>query len=106
MIVAVMTPREVWTDERLDDLNQKVDRGFARVDADIRDLRRDMNHQVGSLRSEMNARFESVEARFESVDARFDAMSKSVNERFDALNRNLLAGLVAIVAAVIGSNLI
>jgi hypothetical protein len=94
-----MTPREAWTDERLDDLNQKVDRGFARVDADIRDLRRDMNHQVGSLRAEMNA-------RFESVDGRFDAMSKSVNERFDALNRNLVAGLLAIVAAVIGSNLI
>ena len=56
-----MAPREKWTDERLDDLNNKVDKGFektenaiaetkaemregfARVDADIRALRRDMN---------------------------------------------------------------
>jgi hypothetical protein len=42
-------PREKWTDERLDDLNKKVDgvrtemrEGFARIDADIRALRRDM----------------------------------------------------------------
>ena len=25
-----------WSDKRLDDLNQKVDRGFERVDADLR----------------------------------------------------------------------
>jgi hypothetical protein len=34
--------REQWTDERLDDLNQRVSEGFQRVDADIRDLRRMM----------------------------------------------------------------
>jgi hypothetical protein len=28
----MQTMRETGTDERLDDLNQKVDRGFARVD--------------------------------------------------------------------------
>lgn len=42
MIMVVMTPREKWTDDRLDDLNKKVDNGFARLDADIRELRRDM----------------------------------------------------------------
>jgi hypothetical protein len=34
--------RESWTDERLDDLNQRMSEGFQRVDADIRDLRRIM----------------------------------------------------------------
>jgi hypothetical protein len=29
----------MWADERLDDLAQKMDAGFARVDADIRELR-------------------------------------------------------------------
>lgn len=32
--------RESWTDERLDDLRERVDQGFAHVDADIRELRR------------------------------------------------------------------
>lgn len=31
--------RENWTDERLDDLNHRVDEGFRRIDADIRELR-------------------------------------------------------------------
>jgi tetrahydromethanopterin S-methyltransferase subunit G len=47
--MVVTMPREKWIDERLDDLNEKVDalrsemrEGFARVDADIRELRREM----------------------------------------------------------------
>lgn len=50
--------REKWTDERLDDLNQRVSEGFARVDDELRCLRAEMN------------------MRFESVDARFDALHK------------------------------
>jgi iron uptake system EfeUOB component EfeO/EfeM len=38
--------RTMWTDERLDDLAQRVDSGFERVDKDIRELRAD----IGSLR--------------------------------------------------------
>jgi hypothetical protein len=30
--------RHGWTDERLDDLNDRVDQGFKRVDADLRAL--------------------------------------------------------------------
>ena len=36
--------REAWTDERLDDLNQRVSDGFQRVDVELRDLRRMMFH--------------------------------------------------------------
>lgn len=38
----MMAPRETWTDQRLDDLNKKVDDGFSKVDNDIRELRRMM----------------------------------------------------------------
>jgi hypothetical protein len=38
--------RVAWTDERLDDLANRVDAGFARVDADIRELRA----EIGGLR--------------------------------------------------------
>jgi hypothetical protein len=54
--------REKWTDERLDDLNDRVSEGFTRIDDDLR-----------GLRGEMNARFELMEERF---DARFDALHK------------------------------
>ncbi|HSC21290.1 MAG TPA: hypothetical protein VLC07_06140 [Solirubrobacterales bacterium] len=66
-------PREKWTDERLDDLNKKVDKGFdemregfSRVDGEIKDLRREMK------------------------------------EGFESLHRTLLAGALVIIAALIG----
>ncbi len=34
--------RTAWTDERLDDLARRMDAGFARVDADIRELGAEM----------------------------------------------------------------
>lgn len=34
--------REAWTDERLDDLKDRMVAGFGRVDAELRDLRRMM----------------------------------------------------------------
>jgi len=40
--MAVTTRRGRWTDARLDDLNKKVDDGFAKVDTDIRELRGEM----------------------------------------------------------------
>jgi hypothetical protein len=50
------TMRKAWTDERLDDLALRMDRGFDRVDRDIRDLK-----------AETNARFDRLEARFDSL---------------------------------------
>ncbi|HKF83373.1 MAG TPA: hypothetical protein VKB23_10490 [Solirubrobacterales bacterium] len=52
-MAVMMSPREKWTDERLDDLNQKVDLGFAR----------------------MEARFERMEAR---MDVKFDGLTRTL----------------------------
>lgn len=41
-LMAVMVPRESWTDKRLDDFRENVNQRFDRVDADIRELRRMM----------------------------------------------------------------
>ncbi|HSS42793.1 MAG TPA: hypothetical protein VLK37_09650 [Solirubrobacterales bacterium] len=71
--MAVMA-REKWTDERLDDLAGRVDRGFAEVKGEIRDLRAEMNE------------------RFSSVDSRFDAMQ-----------RTMVIGFASIVASVVGA---
>jgi len=76
--MAVMMPREKWTDERLDE-------EFTRLDKDIRELRR----ETSDLRTEMNARF--------------DAMNDSINKRFDRLQYTLIGTAVAIAIAIIGS---
>jgi uncharacterized protein YPO0396 len=48
--------RERWTDERLDDLNDRVTEGFRRVDDEFR-----------ALRAEMNARFDALDAKIEAM---------------------------------------
>lgn len=42
--------RTAWTDERLGDLSRRMDAGFARVDADIRELRAELRAEIGGLR--------------------------------------------------------
>jgi len=50
--------RKAWTDERLDDLNKRVDEGFSRIDADIRALRA----EVGGLQRTMAQGFIALSA--------------------------------------------
>jgi hypothetical protein len=50
--------REKWTDERLDDLNERMQDGFDRLDKDIREVR-----------SEMNSRFEATHSLIIQVGA-------------------------------------
>jgi hypothetical protein len=69
--------RSSWTDERLDDLNGKVDKGFARVDGEIKELRGEMNARFSDLNSEMNS-------------------------RFDALNQTLIRCSVGLASSVVG----
>jgi hypothetical protein len=71
--MAVMA-REAWTDERLDDLARRMDRGFEEVKGEVRDLRTEMN------------------ARFAAVDARFDAMQ-----------RTMIIGFVTLIGSVVAS---
>jgi hypothetical protein len=75
--------REAWTDERLDDLNAKVDDGFRRMDD-----------------------------RFIHVDARFDAMQREITGRFEAMHRlivqvagGMIGTFVIAAAAVIATQL-
>lgn len=46
--------REAWTDERLDDLNGKIDEGFARLEAELREQRREMRTELVALRGELH----------------------------------------------------
>lgn len=61
--------RDKWTDERLDDLNDRVSEGFRRVDH-----------------------------KFDRVDARLDALQREMNMRFDAMQKlmvQLFGGTIA-----------
>lgn len=82
--MAVMA-REVWTDERLDDLNKKVDDGFEKVD-----------------RRFAEAKAETGE-RFDRLETRMDAQFSELTQRFDRMQHGLFAAAVALCVALIGS---
>lgn len=86
--------RETWTDERLDDLNAKVDRGFARVDVDLRSLRAETSAEFTAMRGEMKAGFDKMDARFEKMDERFEAMYRLMLQ----LGGGALAALIGLIA--------
>ena len=41
--IIMYTMREAWTDERLDDLSERMDRGFDRVVRDLRELKKSVD---------------------------------------------------------------
>jgi hypothetical protein len=48
--------RDAWTDERLDDLSRRMDRGFDRVDADLRAMNArldDFQQTLGAIQRTM-----------------------------------------------------
>lgn len=78
--------REAWTDERLDDLNRKVEQGFARLDADLRSHRADSS----AFRGEMNERFEGLEGRIGALTRTLVLM-----------NGTIIAALIGLIATQI-----
>jgi hypothetical protein len=93
--MAVMMPRETWTDERLDDLANRMDQGFDEVKGEIRDLRVEMN----DLRTEMNQRLDSMNQRFDVINQRFDSMQRTMIIGFVTMSASTVAGLIGVAFA-------
>jgi hypothetical protein len=101
MLMAVMmSPREKWTDERLDDLSVKVDQGFAGLKTEMKEGFERMEARFGERFDEVDRRFEQVDKRFEQVDKRMARLE----DAYFALSRGLWAGGIVISAAFIGGN--
>ena len=48
--------------------------------------------EVGSLRKEMNSRFEGIDSKFDAINSRFDAIDskfEAIDSKFEALNSKL-----------------
>jgi hypothetical protein len=99
MLMAVMmSPREKWTDERLDDLSVKVDRGFADVKAEMKAGFERMEAKMDERFAQVDERFTQMDKRFEKVDARFERME----DRFHTLNLAFIGGAAVVIATLLG----
>jgi hypothetical protein len=107
--------REHWTDDRMDDLAQRVDSGFASVDTrfaelheDNRQIRREMISLRGELRadnaklatelrSEMSALGGELRGEIGSLRGEMDGRFKGIERRFDVLIGAIVSGFIGLL---------
>lgn len=65
----------VWTDERMDDLVERVDSGFRRTDAAIAALDAKIDTKVDGLRVELDSK---IESKFQHLDSRLDTLQTTM----------------------------
>jgi hypothetical protein len=87
--MAVMT-RELWTDERLDDLNKKVDDGFSEMRTEFR-----------ALRGEMTGEFQAVRGEIQGVREEVAAMNRNLIQLTWGLIGMMLVGFLGIIATIL-----
>jgi predicted nuclease with TOPRIM domain len=81
--------RESWTDDRMDDLNGKVDALRLETKAEFTAVRGEVKEEFAAVRTEMREGFERIEKRFDKIDERFDkidARFEKVDERFEKVD--------------------
>jgi hypothetical protein len=86
--MVVMTPRENWTDARLDDLKEHMDAGFAELKAELRQQRGEMGQQRGEM---------AAMARQKDMEARFDDLARTIQIVFGVLGAVLTANTAMLV---------
>ncbi len=120
--MAVMA-REAWTDERLDDLNKKVDDGFKDMREEFRALRGEttaefravrgemktefqavrgeMKTEFQAVRGEMKTEFQAVRGEIQGVRDEIAAMSRNLSQLTYGLIGAMLVGFLGIIATIL-----
>ncbi|HET8862633.1 MAG TPA: hypothetical protein VFM94_05225 [Solirubrobacterales bacterium] len=94
--------RESWTDDRLDDLNGKVDAQHLEMRTEFRAIRGEMKDEFRAVRGEMKEEFRAVRgeigAGFDRIDGRFDALQRTLLQIAGGTIATLIAGFAGIIA--------
>lgn len=90
--MAVMA-REAWTDERLDDFREEVNRRFDEVDKRFDRVEADMKAGF----AEVNRRLDAVDRRFDAFQARFDSMQRTMIICFSGMTASIVASVVGAI---------
>lgn len=81
--MAVMMPRESWTDERLDDLKEN------------------MNQRFASVEENMNQRFDAVDERFARLDGDVRELRRMMFQGFVAQTTITVSCFVGIAGLIV-----
>ena len=93
--------REVWTDERLDDLNKRVDEGFKETREEFRAVRSEMKSEFQAVRTEMKTEFQAVRSEVGEVRSEVNALARVIMQLTWGLIGTMLVGFLGIAATLI-----
>lgn len=91
--------REMWTDERLEDMNGRMGEGFDRLDKDLREVRGEIatgRGEIAKVREEMATRVEVNELGVEMND-RFESMHRLIIQVGGGLFGTMVIGFLGLV---------
>lgn len=120
---------EAWTDERLDDMNRRMEAGFSSLHVDVGDVRWEigrLNGRVDRLRDEVTGRIDGLREELTGRDdglrgelheeirgvrREIDNLRGEMNDRFDAMRRliiqagggmfaTMVVGFISVVVAL------
>jgi predicted nucleic acid-binding Zn-ribbon protein len=81
--------RESWTDDRMDDLNGKVDALHLEMRTEFKAVRGEMREEFSSVRTEMREEFGAVRTEMREE---FGAVRTEMKEEFGAVRSEMKAG--------------
>ena len=81
--------RELWTDERLDELNVRVDRGFEAMQREFTAIRTEMRTEFASVRDEMGQMRGEMTTEFASVRDEMGQMRGEMTTEFASVRREI-----------------
>jgi hypothetical protein len=97
--------RDVWTDERMDDLNHRVDEGFKEVGHEFRALRLEMRTEFTAVRSEMREEFAAVRSEmrteFTAVRSEMIAMNRTLMQVGAGIVVSMFVGFAGTIATIL-----
>jgi hypothetical protein len=98
--------REIWTDERLDDLVRHMDEGFARLDGriekEVGSLGARLDKEISALGARIDRESASRHAEMQEFRGEMNARFNATERRFDSLHRTMLIFYGGIVLALVG----
>ncbi len=92
--------RATWTDQRLDDLANRMDAGFDRLDRDLRELHIELREEISGVRGELGAEIGGLRcelgAEIGGLRGEIDALRLTMLRT----GGGIMVGLVGVIAAV------
>jgi DNA anti-recombination protein RmuC len=101
-VQTVEQPRSSWSDDRLDHLESRMDKGFSRVDERFNHLESRMDARFHHFEGEINRRFEKVDARFNRFEGEVSQRLDRIDSTLHEIHRSMWVTLAGMFAALVG----